>query len=576
MTARTPVKTPTQVSRNIPVPIRTTHSSAPYEAMAVSQQTHIDDLVQKNRTLDHVAKKLKDELLAEQARSKEAAKAIKAQWQTENAEWREGCESLQANHRIAHLRTIVELERERLAVVKEKDVTRLEAKARLQRDFRIVSFQAKESELERQIEKLEDTVEDLRAQREEDMNGLIMQHQQATEKLKLQHAELAKEVAQTSRELENVQNHYEKMEAKHAKVREEHAALSAKSASTTSELERTTLKLDGAQTTIAELQRHNDELKRNEAELKRQLDKWRNLETKGEAEVDTLRKRRVELEVQLKEIEGRLEDADNNEQAMAKALEKEKRKVEKLKNSIDPWRQEVDEMKELAEQNALEAGEAQKQLLKAERQIEKLKALLESERNKPSKVAKIVSAQTEDQDKSETEVEEPEVPDPPPAAKSTRPKSKSVRKVAPSDDESAVTKKTAPFRPTKESGRDDAEVQEASKSEKAKGKRKAREQSYSEEDEPQALKGRRKADTGGISTQAKPRSRGAGRSASAAIEPSKVKRAKPASKQVAVAEETEDADDDAVPKKKKRKINIFPPSQPTSFPWGQLPQVCIS
>lgn len=114
--------------------------------------------------------------------------------------------------------------------------------------------------------------------------------------------------------------------------------MSAKSASSASELERTILKLDGVQTTIVELQRHNDELKRNETELKRQLDKWRNLETKGGAEVDTLRKRRVELEVELKELEGRLEDADNNEQAMTKALEKEKRKVEKLKDSIDPWR----------------------------------------------------------------------------------------------------------------------------------------------------------------------------------------------------------------------------------------------
>lgn len=214
MTARTPVKTPTQVSRNIPVPIRTAHSSAPYEAMAISQQTHIDDLVQKNRTLDHVAKKLKDELLAEQARSKEAAKAIKAQWQTEGAEWREGCESLQANHRIAHLRTIVELERERLAVVKEKDVTRLESMARLQRDFRIISFQARESDLERQIEQLEETIEDVRAQGEEDTSALITQHQQVTEKLKLQCAELAEELAQTSRELEKVQDHRDKVEVR--------------------------------------------------------------------------------------------------------------------------------------------------------------------------------------------------------------------------------------------------------------------------------------------------------------------------------------------------------------------------
>jgi len=31
-------------------------------------------------------------------------------------------------------------------------------------------------------------------------------------------------------------------------------------------------------------------------------------------------------------------------------------------------------------------------------------------------------------------------------------------------------------------------------------------------------------------------------------------------------------EDDVAPKKKKRKLNIFPTSQPTSFPWGELPQ----
>lgn len=52
---------------------------------------------------------------------------------------------------------------------------------------------------------------------------------------------------------------------------------------------------------------------------------------------------------------------------------------------------EVDEMKEIAEQHASEAAEAQKHFSKAQRQIEKLKALLESERSKPSKSAKPVS-----------------------------------------------------------------------------------------------------------------------------------------------------------------------------------------
>jgi uncharacterized protein YlxW (UPF0749 family) len=71
------------------------------------------------------------------------------------------------------------------------------------------------------------------------------------------------------------------------------------------------------------------------------MDKWQNLETKGGAEVDTLRKRRVELEVQVKEFEARLADAQKTEQDRDKALEKERRKVEKLKEAIDSWRVRV-------------------------------------------------------------------------------------------------------------------------------------------------------------------------------------------------------------------------------------------
>jgi hypothetical protein len=206
MTARTPP------ARNIPVPIRSVPSSAPYEAMAVSQQTHIDDLVQKNRTLDHVAKKLKDELILEQMRSKEAAKAIKSQWKTESAEWREGCDSLQACHRIAHLRTLAELDKERLAIVKEKDVARRERVARLQRDYRITMFQVRESELEEMIEELANEIKDMKEKGEVDTDALVMQYQEAAEKLRTKCAQVAAEAAQKNNELAAIQKEKDKVE----------------------------------------------------------------------------------------------------------------------------------------------------------------------------------------------------------------------------------------------------------------------------------------------------------------------------------------------------------------------------
>lgn len=351
MTTRTPPN-----ARSVPTPIRSTPTSAPYEAMAISQQTHIDDLVQKNRTLDHVAKKLKEELLSEQARSRDAIKSIKSRWEEESAEWKEGCESLQAFHRIAHLRTIVELDRERLAVVKEKDVARQERIAKLQRDYQITMFQVRESQLEGNIEELEEEFQDSQTRAEEDTVAMVAEHEEVIENLKASIAEYASEAKQHMKEYKTIEKDKDKLEvsvqpinanifsqqsfpqAKHARLREEHAELAASAASTTSKLERSTLQLDGAQTEISELQRLNDEFKRNNAELKRQMDKWQNLETKGGAEVEHLRKRRVELEVLVKELEGRLEDSEKQGQQLTKELEKEKKRVERLKESIDPWK----------------------------------------------------------------------------------------------------------------------------------------------------------------------------------------------------------------------------------------------
>lgn len=121
-----------------------------------------------------------------------------------------------------------------------------------------------------------------------------------------------------------------------------------------------------------------------------------------------------------------------------------------------------------------------------------------------------------------------------------------------------------------------SEAEEKTTSEKAKGKRKARDDDETEAAEPEK-KGRRKA-AEDEATSAKPRSRGAAKVNSDEVDGSKPKKAKSASRSEPKPAHVEDEDaveDDAAPKKKKRKINIFPPSQPTSFPWGQLPQVSI-
>ncbi len=111
--------------------------------MIASQQTHINELVQKTRTLDNTIKNLQDKLTNS-----------RAQWQAEHKEWIDGCDSLMACHRIAHLRTNVRLTQERVALGHERDSTRRERVAVIQRDYNLILFKARERELEIEADQL--------------------------------------------------------------------------------------------------------------------------------------------------------------------------------------------------------------------------------------------------------------------------------------------------------------------------------------------------------------------------------------------------------------------------------------
>ncbi len=119
-----------------------------------------------------------------------------------------------------------------------------------------------------------------------------------------------------------------------SKTREENAHLQASLASTSSRLERINLQLEGAQTSRSELEGLHDELKRKNHDLQRQLDKWQRLENKGDVELDALRKRKIELEVEVKELHNRL---DKTTDENTKALEKERRRLEHLKKTALEW-----------------------------------------------------------------------------------------------------------------------------------------------------------------------------------------------------------------------------------------------
>jgi chromosome segregation ATPase len=113
--------------------------------MIASQKTHIDELVQKTRTLDNTIKHLQEQL-----------SNSRGEWQADRKEWVDGCDSLLACYRIAHLRTNVLLAQERVALAHERDVTRRERIAVIQRDYNLILFKAREKELELEAGRLKD------------------------------------------------------------------------------------------------------------------------------------------------------------------------------------------------------------------------------------------------------------------------------------------------------------------------------------------------------------------------------------------------------------------------------------
>lgn len=154
------------------IPRRETPLRSVAPSLEASNQSQIDDLVQRNRTLEHTIKKLNEKLVQETTRSKEVVLDVQKQWKLEQSEWRQGCDVLQSCHRVVQLRNMVELEKERMNVLKELDVCRQEKLQRLQRDYRITLFQAKEAELEDRILELEEERETIVVEGEENARQL--------------------------------------------------------------------------------------------------------------------------------------------------------------------------------------------------------------------------------------------------------------------------------------------------------------------------------------------------------------------------------------------------------------------
>ncbi|KAI0342838.1 hypothetical protein BDW22DRAFT_158477 [Trametopsis cervina] len=165
------------MNRKAPTPIRSAPSSAPLETMVTKQQAHIDELVSKNRATEQAIQKLKSEIDHERHRHENTLQ----QFVQEREEWKGAADSLQGLWRIAYLRGVTELEAERMNVFKMKEELRRMRMARLQRDYQIGMFQAKELETENRIVDLQERIQDAEWMYEEEHSQRIHLKEQLQE-----------------------------------------------------------------------------------------------------------------------------------------------------------------------------------------------------------------------------------------------------------------------------------------------------------------------------------------------------------------------------------------------------------
>lgn len=328
-------------------------------SLEASNRAQIEDLVQRNRTIEHTNKRLSEQLDREMSRSKEALETMRQEWVNKRQEWHQASTDLLTLCRIDQKRIEVELERERSNALQEMKFTRDEKLLRLQRDFRIKLFQMREEELERKIEEIE-----AEKRRNKGNSDLIIR------KLEAKCAESIIQLKEEKEERAVAERERDEIEGELTKLRETHATLQGSGESMKSKLERVKLQFEGSQTKNTEIQRANDDLKRANADLIRQLEKWQNLETKEGEEADSERKKRLALELEVKGLKEDLAKNDGEKEKLEADLLKEKRRVERMKGTVQEWQAEAKSHEENSAQVKKQLSNAQKQLHKLENDLE--------------------------------------------------------------------------------------------------------------------------------------------------------------------------------------------------------------
>lgn len=293
-----------RMSRNTPITLEAT------------QKAHIEELVNLNRSLEAKIKTLKDDLEAEKANLRHSLAEAQVKYQDEQIEWRQGVRALQSCYNVAQLRVLLDLDGERLNVLKEQDNTRREKLARIQRDYRLVMFTDKEASLMRQISELQ-----------AEADAIANKAEEREHKFTKRNVESLATIQEFKRELMEKEKENDRLSQQLAEQLEETARQKANYETLLPRLERSNLIQDGATAKQTELQREVDDLKRAKAEVDRQLDKWREFETRGSEDMENERKKRITLEAEVVALRSSSE----------KEKERSELRISKLKVAVKDW-----------------------------------------------------------------------------------------------------------------------------------------------------------------------------------------------------------------------------------------------
>lgn len=311
-------------------------TSAP--SLEAANQLQINDLIQRNRTLEHMNHKLSAQLAEEVNRSKASVKEIQDKHEANQRLWKESCEDVLASYRIIQKRLEVELEKERYATLQEMEVGREEKLKRIQRDYKLKLFQMNEEKLENRLEEIGEERYDLQGCQE----AITQKWKDQCIKYatKLRDAQEALERNKNENQDKEVRTFYmlfqgdrrSRSQSKLNKLRESHANLDAEKETFTAKLKRAQLNLGHEQDKNRELTTELNEAKRRIKELTRQVDEWHQLEHTEGAEIESHRKKRMALEQQVQDL---TEKHDRELTRLQRSLEKECERGEKTKETRD-------------------------------------------------------------------------------------------------------------------------------------------------------------------------------------------------------------------------------------------------